>query len=90
MLADQFLRATILDLKDIDESELVPGMTFEALDLDSLDYVEIQVGIKKNFGVDIDPDLFRSGQIKNLGDLCRYIESHGAVAVADPAALATA
>lgn len=82
MNADQFLREAILDLKDIDEAELVPQMTIEKLALDSLDYVEIQVGIKRNFGVSIDPELFQSGAIKTLGDLSRYIEQHSSAATA--------
>ena len=79
MNAEQFLRSTILELKDIDESALVPQMAIADLELDSLDYVEIQVGIKKNFAVDIDPRLFESGAIRTLGDLCRYIDEHGTV-----------
>ena len=61
-------------MKDIDESALVPSLVLTDIDLDSLDYVEIQVGIKKTFGVSVDPDLFLSGKIKTLGDLCQYIE----------------
>jgi len=80
MQADQYLRAAVLELKDIDEAALVPALTLEELDLDSLDYVEIQVGIKKNFGVAIDPELFTSGTLKTLGDVCRYVETHRAQA----------
>ncbi|HSV50674.1 MAG TPA: phosphopantetheine-binding protein [Burkholderiaceae bacterium] len=82
MKADEFLRTMVLELKDIDEAELVPEAVIEELDLDSLDYVEIQVGIKKNFGVSVDPELFQSGKIRTLGDLCRYIEEQQAAALA--------
>ena len=68
----------MLELKDIDEAALAPTLTLEELDLDSLDYVEIQVGIKKNFGVAIDPELFASGALKTLGDVCRYVEEQSA------------
>jgi len=74
MKADQFLRETILELKDIEEDKLTPQLPIDELGFESLDYVEIQVGIKKNFGVEIDPGLFQSGAIKTLGDLSRYIE----------------
>lgn len=74
MKAIQFLRDTVLELKDIDESALVPSLVLTDIDLDSLDYVEIQVGIKKNFSVSVDPELFLTGKIKTLGDLCQYIE----------------
>jgi len=80
MKVDEFLRTMVLELKDIDESELVPEAVIEELNLDSLDYVEIQVGIKKKFGVSIDPELFQSGRIKTLGDLCQYVEEQQAIA----------
>ena len=70
----EFLQDAIVELKDVDESTLVPALTFEELELDSLDYVEIQLRIKKKFKVEITPDLFASGQLKNLGDLYEYIE----------------
>jgi acyl carrier protein len=38
--------------------------------------VEIQLRIKKKFKVEITPELFSSGQLKNLGDLYAYIETH--------------
>jgi acyl carrier protein len=38
--------------------------------------VEIQLRIKKKYKVEITPELFSSGQLKNLGDLVAYIETH--------------
>jgi acyl carrier protein len=72
----EFLQDAIVELKDVDESTLVPALTFEELELDSLDYVEIQLRIKKKFKVEITPELFASGQLKNLGDLHAYIEAN--------------
>ena len=72
----EFLQDAIVELKDVDESTLIPALTFEELELDSLDYVEIQLRIKKKFKVEITPDLFASGQLKNLGDLYAYIEAN--------------
>ena len=62
----EFLQDAIVELKDVDEAALVPALTFEELELDSLDYVEIQLRIKKTFKVEITPELFASGQLKNL------------------------
>jgi acyl carrier protein len=73
-----FLINAILELKDVDEADLIPDLTLEQLALDSLDYVEIQVGIKKNFGVDMQSELFSSGTISTLGQLNDYIEQHKA------------
>jgi acyl carrier protein len=72
----EFLQDAIVELKDVDEAALVPALTFEELELDSLDYVEIQLRIKKKFKVEITPELFASGQLKNLGDLYAYIEAN--------------
>ena len=72
----EFLQDAIVELKDVDESTLVPALTFEELELDSLDYVEIQLRIKKTFKVEITPELFASGQLRNLGDLTAYIEAN--------------
>ncbi|KGF81239.1 hypothetical protein IA69_14440 [Massilia sp. JS1662] len=76
MKVAEFLQDAIVELKDVDESTLIPALTFEELELDSLDYVEIQLRIKKKFKVEITPDLFASGQLKNLGDLYAYIEAN--------------
>jgi acyl carrier protein len=80
MQIQHFLRDAILELKDLDEAILVPETTIEDLQLDSLDYVEIQVGIKRQYDVSIDAELFATGAIKTLGDLITYISTHSAKA----------
>jgi acyl carrier protein len=76
MKVAEFLQDAIVELKDVDETALVPALTFEELELDSLYYVEIQLRIKKKYKVEITPELFASGQLKNLGDLTAYIEAN--------------
>jgi acyl carrier protein len=78
----EFIREAILELKDIDEAALVPELSFEELSLDSLDYVEVQLLIQKKYKVEIGPDLFSSGQLKNLGDLYSYIAANQPEALA--------
>lgn len=80
MSVHAFLTETILELNDIEEDKLTPELSLEELALESLDYVEIQVLIKKRYAIDIAPSLFSSGQIKTLGELSAYIEEHRAVA----------
>lgn len=82
MQIEHFLRDAILELKDLDEAILVPETCIEDLQLDSLDYVEIQVGIKRQYDVSIEPELFATGVIKTLGDLSAYIRTHVAQAQA--------
>lgn len=76
MNAMNFLIDTILELKDIEEADLTPDLRLEQLMLESLDYVEIQVLIKKKFMVAVDQQLFVSGAITTLGGLADYIETH--------------
>jgi len=75
----EFLQTTILDMKDIDEDIVQPQTALESLELDSLDYVEVQVNIKKNYGVDLTPDLFATGKINSIGNLVDYIVTESAI-----------
>lgn len=63
----------ILDLKDFDEDDINKDLTFEELDLDSLDFIEIQVVLKKSYGVTIQAEAFQEGEIDTIGDLCEYV-----------------
>lgn len=69
------LKSLVMDMKDYDDAAIHREATFEDLELDSLDFVEIQVAVKKRYRVDLIPDLFTSGTIANLGQLADFIES---------------
>lgn len=75
MSVEAFLYETIVELIDIDEVDLTPNLTLEDIGLTSLDYVEIQVLIRKRYGVEITPELLTSGELKNLGDFADYIRN---------------
>ncbi|WP_169315382.1 phosphopantetheine-binding protein [Verminephrobacter aporrectodeae] len=49
--------------------------TFEQLVLDSLDFVELQVAVKKTYKVDLLPDMFVSGTISSMEQLVGFISS---------------
>lgn len=74
-------RELILELKDAEEHEITPETRFDALELDSLDFVEMQLVIKKQFAVTLDPDAFASGRIATLGQMCDHIEASASEAV---------
>lgn len=76
MSAFEFLCESILELKDIDEAKLTPELTLQELSLASLDYVEIQVLVKKKYGVEITPELFLAGTIRTLGEFSAYIDAY--------------
>ncbi|MDP3671080.1 MAG: acyl carrier protein [Telluria sp.] len=68
----KFVRKLVDELKDF-EQEVTYETTLEALDLDSLDYVQTQIEIKKLFQVELNNSLFSSGEISTVGDLCRHV-----------------
>jgi acyl carrier protein len=67
-----FVRDIIEEVKDFD-GVIEYETTLEALALDSLDYVQTQIEAKTRFGVDLTAELFITGQISTVGQLCDYI-----------------
>ncbi len=64
--------ATILaDYKEIDPSLITAETTFEELELDSLDTVELLMKIEDETGLSIDP----SEDIRSVGDLLKVLEA---------------
>lgn len=70
-----FLRDLIMDMKEVDEGSIEPTSTFESLGLDSLDFVELQVAVKKKFKVDLLSENFSSGKIVNMNQIVAYIDA---------------
>jgi len=62
------------DYKADPELAVTEQTTFEELELDSLDVVELVMGIEEEFSVTIE----MSEDIKSIGDLLRIIESEKA------------
>lgn len=85
----EFVRNIVEEVKDF-EGEITYDTTFEELALDSLDYVQTQIEAKKQFGVELRPELFASGQITNVGELCTYIADQAAANPAEESVAATA
>ena len=85
---NNFLKEIILELKDIDEDRLTEDLSIQELALESLDYVELQVLVKKRYGVEVNPDLFMNGKLSTFGDVVAYVEANKkADAKVAPAAL---
>lgn len=53
-----------------DTAEIKPEMTFEELDLDSLDTVDMLMGMEDIFGVTIE----LNDDMKTVGDVVKYID----------------
>ncbi len=67
------IRDLILELKDDEIGPITLDSTIESLDLDSLDFVEMQVVARKKLNVVMDPAAFASRDISTLRALCEYI-----------------
>lgn len=63
----------LCDAKDLEQEDLTPDMPLYQLKLDSLDYVELMVLAKKEFGVTIEADLFVDNVNITVRELCRYL-----------------
>jgi acyl carrier protein len=69
----EFLKNAVMDLKDIEPEDLSMDTELESIQLESLDYVDIQVNIQKTYKVAILSDLFVSRQVTTIGQLAAYI-----------------
>jgi acyl carrier protein len=58
----------------VDESEIAKETSFEDLDADSLDIVELVMALEEEFGLEIADEEVE--KIKSVGDVVRYIETH--------------
>lgn len=73
-----FLQNLIVEMKDCEESDVTRDANFQDLELDSLDFVEVQVAVKKTYRVDLIQDLFAAGTISTIGQLVDFIEAESA------------
>lgn len=68
------VKALIVDQLDIDTEKITTDTTFEDIDADSLDVVELVMALEEEFDLEIaDEDV---EQIKTVGDIVNYIEDN--------------
>ncbi|EAY0429035.1 acyl carrier protein [Salmonella enterica] len=63
----------IADVKDVAVDDLSAETMLRTLELDSLDYVEMMVTIKRNYGITLEAELFINNPDITLGELCQHI-----------------
>lgn len=66
----------LCDAKDMELEDLSAKMPLFQLKLDSLDYVELMVLAKREFGVSVGADLFTDRPSLTLGELCQYLSEN--------------
>ncbi len=69
-----FLTECVMDIVDYDD-EITETTSFEDMDLESLDFIEILTMVKKKYGVQISANDFTAHNIVNLSGLSGLITS---------------
>jgi acyl carrier protein len=68
------VRTLIVEQLDVDSKKITRETTFEDIDADSLDVVELVMALEEEFDLEIaDEDV---EQIKTVGDIVNYIEEN--------------
>lgn len=68
------INAFLIDDFEVDADALQPDASLkEALDLDSLDYIDLVVAIEHSFGFKVKPEDFQTMQVMN--DFYNYVEA---------------
>lgn len=68
------IKALICEQLGVDEADIAMATSFEDLDADSLDIVELVMALEEEFNLEISDEEVEG--IKTVGDVVRYIESH--------------
>ena len=68
------VKGLIIEQLGVDEADILKETTFEELDADSLDIVELVMAIEEEFNLEISDEEVEN--IKSVGDVVRYIEAH--------------
>ncbi|WP_447886270.1 acyl carrier protein [Serratia fonticola] len=63
----------ICDAKDLGMADLASEMPLHQLKLDSLDYVELMVLAKREFGATLTAEMFINQPTMTLGELCQHL-----------------
>ena len=68
------IKALIVEQLGVEEGDVKIETTFEDLDADSLDIVELVMALEEEFNLEISDEEVEN--IKTVGDVVRYIEAH--------------
>jgi acyl carrier protein len=68
-----FLKDLVLNITDTEEEQIQPDTRVEDLGLESMDLVELQITVRKKFGVEVVARAFADGRLTTLGSIVDYI-----------------
>jgi len=69
------LKTQVAELTDFDPATISLDTQLEELNLASLDYVSIQVAVKKAYGIHLALDRLPEQKLSTVGDFVRYLAS---------------
>jgi acyl carrier protein len=64
----------LCDAKDLGPESLSPDLPVKNLKLDSLDYVELMVLVKREFNISLSADMFIQHPDITLGEMCQALD----------------
>ena len=73
MSVEQKVKEIVAEQLEADIEKLTPETTFESIDADSLDIVELVMALEEQFELEISDEEIEN--IKTVGDVVRFIES---------------
>lgn len=71
----ELLKSTIVELSDVDPGEVAPESKLVDMNLISLDYVSIQVAVKRKYGIQIDLGELEKQNLVTINDFANYIST---------------
>jgi acyl carrier protein len=68
------VKAIVMEQLGVDEEEITPTTTFQALNADSLDIVELVMALEEEFNIDIADEEVEN--IQTIEDIVKYIKDN--------------
>lgn len=68
------VKAIVIDQLGVDEEEVTPTTSFQALNADSLDIVELVMALEEEFNLDIADEEVEN--IRSIADVVKYVKEN--------------
>lgn len=68
------VKSIVIDQLGVDEDEITPTTSFEALNADSLDIVELVMALEEEFNLDIADEEVEN--IRSIADVVKYVKEN--------------
>lgn len=68
------VKAIVIDQLGVDEGDITPTTSFQALNADSLDIVELVMALEEEFNLDIADEEVEN--IKSIADVVKYVQEN--------------